>query len=235
MLRTLPCQDPLASNTAWQEVKSSSAYQEGCRQAEAAFNAAAAALEQQNDNAGWELLVAKARCLRKQQQQPAIWLPLLARACHYASSNDGGMLYPLYTLHASRMRLLLAMPSADRWACGGVRSARQAQRSGRRRDWQQQGGEQERELLQLVGSYCFLPASNTSLNSPSQRARMPAAAVAEEELREDWQGLMEDCCAAMRWCLEKDRNFHRAAYRRATPLGCQVQQTPFNIWSKGRC
>ncbi|KAL4423906.1 hypothetical protein ABPG75_001207 [Micractinium tetrahymenae] len=218
VLRTLPCQDPLASNAAWQEVKSSSAYQEGCRLAEAAFDAAAAALEQQDDMAGWELLVAKARCLRKQQQPPVNWLPLLARACHYASSDDGGVLYPLYTLHASRMRMLLAMPSAARWAGNGASVAVQAKRSGRWREREQQSREQERDLLQLVGSYCFLPASNTSLNSPSQPARRPAAAAAEEELKEDWQGLLEDCCAAMRWCLEKDRNFHRAAYRLADAM-----------------
>lgn len=206
VLRTLPCQDPLASNAAWQEVKASRAYRKGCSLAEAAFDAAAAALEEQDEVAGWDLLVAKARCLRKQQQQPVNWLPLLARACHYASSDDGGMLYPLYALHASRMRLLLAMPSAARWAGNG---------GGRRRggEREQQGSEQERELLQLVGSYCFLPASHTCLNSPSQQARRPTAAAADEELKEDWRGLLEDCCAAMRWCLDKDRTYHRAAYR----------------------
>lgn len=223
VLRTLPCQDPLASTTAWQEVKASDAYKHSCRLAETAFDAAEAVMEMQDDAAGWEMLLARARCLRKQQQPAVNWLPLMARACHYASSDDSGVLLPVYALHASRMRLLLAMPSAPRWAHGGGstsnmggqagRSSRRGGRSSCAQRTQQEGPQAEHQLLQLVGSYCFLPASNTSLRSPGLKRRRLAEAEVEKELQADWQALLEDCCAAMRWCLDRHKDFHRAAYR----------------------
>lgn len=211
MLRTLPCQDPLAPGAAWLEAKAEPAHAEGCRLALAAYTAAEALLESGQGPGGedWEVALRRARCLRKLGQPAANWLPQMARACHYAAHHDEGVLLPLYALHASRMRLLLGLPSVRRW-CGGGAARQRHKRNARRLD---PSPAQERQLLNLVGDYCFLPASSWGLCSPTQPARSPAADAADAEMEADWRSLLEDCCAAMQWCLEKDRNFHRAAYR----------------------
>ena len=172
----------------------------------------------------WGLHLDRARCCRKLGQPAADWLPMIARACHAASVGQqqeeggcgGGALLPLYALHAARLRLLLALPAAQRWL---VRAA-----PGHSRQWSAEGGagsglEEQRELLQLLARYCFLPTTNQALVQGSSDLPCAASHAAAEvpyapgELRHRWQLLLEDCCAAMQWCLDKDRSFHRAAFR----------------------
>jgi len=220
-LRTLPCQDPMADDTAWRAAKSDPARTQGLRLALAAF-LASRELAARSEAAGedWDVLLLQARCMRKLGQAPAEWLPLLARACHVTAA-DGGVLLPLYKLHAARMRLLLAMPSARRWA-SSTGTVRPSSRSGQRADANLQ---QERALLRLVGSYCFLPstasqlASHRGLLAPdSAEGDQPAT----DDLKELWDCLLGDCCAAMQWVQDKDRGFHRAAHRWvSSSWGCQ--------------
>lgn len=219
-LRTLPCQDPMADDATWRAAKSDPARTQGLRLALAAFQASRQLAAQGEAGAeDWEVLLSQARCMRKLGQAPADWLPLLARACHVAAA-DGGVLLPLYKLHAARMRLLLALPSAQRWASsnGAARpSSRSRSRQGRDADPQQ-----ERALLQLVASYCFLPSTPVQLASQGKLLG-PEAGEGDrptaEGRQELWNGLLGDCCAAMQWVQEKDRAFHRAAHRWAWPGG----------------
>ena len=224
-LRTLPWQDPLASSGAWQRVKAGASYRGSCTLALAALDKAYAIAEADAEGGGslrWEVLLAQARCARKLQQPAASWLPLIAQACRYAKEEEGGVLLPVYALHASRMRLLLGMPAAQRCAADGRQQPQGGGGNGtsrchsREREQQQPGqaGEEQRALLHLLASYCFLPATSTGLRSLSQAA--PASlpeAEAEAAPQAAWQSLLEDCCAAMQWCLDRNKNFHRAAYR----------------------
>lgn len=202
----------MADDTAWRAAKSDPACVEGLRLALAAFQASrelVAPGEAPADD--WEVLLAQARCMRKLGQAPGKWLPLLARACHVAAA-DGGVLLPLYKLHAARMRLLLAMPSARRWATSS-NAARPNSRSSQRFD---ADPEQECALLRLVGGYCFLPSTANQLASQGDLLESEAASssqAAADQWRELWNGLLGDCCAAMQWVQEKDRGFHRAAHR----------------------
>lgn len=41
------------------------------------------------------------------------YLPTLARACNLASVHNGGVLEPLYQLHAARLKLLLRPGTLD--------------------------------------------------------------------------------------------------------------------------
>ena len=188
-------------------MKAGSAYKRSLRQAAAAFEAAAGQLAADGRAASWEVLLARGRCLRKLGEQPHSWLALLAQACT-AARRDGGALLPLYALHASRMRLLLGMPAAARWAGDGS-----AARHGCSDAPAQQQQSAEWTLLQAVGRYCFLRTTAVTLRCGSQEAGSQQPQPAESERAAGWQALLEDCCAAMRWCLEKDRNFHRATYR----------------------
>lgn len=221
-LRTLPCQDPLASSAAWQRVKAGAPYLSSCTLALAALDRAytIAEVEVEGSSLRWEVLLGQARCRRKLQQPAASWLPLMAEACRFASEEEGGVLLPVYALHASRMRLLLGMPAAQRWAAGGKPKQHQqgvggtGARSSRLEQQLEQASEEQAVLLQLVASSSFLPATSSRLRSlsPAALASLPAA-EAEGEQQAAWLALLEDCCAAMHWCLEKDRNFHRAAFR----------------------
>lgn len=230
-LRTLPCQDPMADDTAWRAAKSDPARVEGLRLALAAFQASrelAAPAEAPTDD--WEVLLAQARCMRKLGQAPGEWLPLLARACQVAAA-DGGVLLPLYKLHAARMRLLLAMPSARRWA-NSNNTARPNSRSSQRFD---ADPGQERALLRLVGGYCFLPSTANQLASQGDLLEPEAAGsnqAAADQWRELWNGLLGDCCAAMQWVQEKDRGFHRAAHR--SVLGAvKTHKNGWLFWGPG--
>lgn len=237
VLRTLPCQDPAGPDAGWAAAKAEAAHAASARAALEAYAAAETLLESAPEQAtyDWEVTLRAARCRRKLGPPVQHWLPNMARACAYAARHDGGVLLPLYALHAARMRALLAMPSARRWAAPGGGHGGDGGSSARRRQRGGRGGrepsckpEEERELLGLLGEYCFLPATNRGLCSPglgggsgAGRGRAggsggtPAAAEggADAELAADWRRLLDDCCAAMRWCLEKDRGFHRAAHR----------------------
>ncbi|EFN52259.1 hypothetical protein CHLNCDRAFT_139170 [Chlorella variabilis] len=251
-LRLLPWQEPLAGGASWQAAKRdpAGAFHLACSQALHAFDRAEAAQEAEEGAAGWDVLLSRARCARKLQQPAAAWLPLHARACRAAAGEQGGggVLLPLYALHAARMRLLLAAPAAARWSGsnnddggggGGQlaaaaaapqqqREQQQTQRGGRRHGQAGEAeaeaeAEAERQLLRLVGSYCFLPATASSLRSGSQAAQRPtppaaAAAAAEEAAVADWRCLLADCCAAMRWCLDRLPSFHPAAHRKTLAL-----------------
>ena len=147
----------------------------------------------------------------------------MAQACRYAKQEEGGVLLPVYALHASRMRLLLGMPAARRGVAdvrwqpqgGGGNGTSRSHSSEREQQRPGQASEEQRALLHLLASYCFLPATSTKLRSRSQAApaSLPEAAEAEAAQQADWQSLVEDCCAAMQWCLDRNKNFHRAAYR----------------------
>jgi len=215
-LCTLPCHDPLASDDAWRQVKASSAFKRSCQSAYDACSAMAAMVDD-GSKTSWQMQLAKGRCLRKQREPTVNWLDMLARACHFAGGCDAGdggdgVLLPFYALHATRMRLLLAMPSAARWAAPGSllagRSSSNSSLGGARLppEWDEEQG----QVLEKVGSYCFQP-SNAVLRSTHQPHHTSAAAEAEGQAT--WLALLEDCCAAMRWCLDRDKTFHRAAYR----------------------
>lgn len=208
-LCTLPRHDPLAASAAWQAAKADPAHAQRCHLALAAYNAAQALLGPEEGGAEeWELLLARARLLRKLDQPAATWLHLLARACRAASATDGGVLRPVYALHASRMRLLLGMPAARRWGvvCGSSGGRSSSRGSTRRAE---PDAAEERQLLGAVAAHCFLPSTSSQLRSLGSQA----ASAGDAELQADWRALLADCCAAMQWCVDKDRGFHRAAYR----------------------
>lgn len=200
----------MAADAAWQAAKAAPEHTQGCHLALAAYQAAEA-LATGGDGLAvdWEVLLAKARLLRKLGFNPALWLDHLANACRCAARNDGGVLLPVYALHASRMRLLLGMPSARRWAAAPARGGH----SSRRRQEAAEASVEERQLLRAVAAHCFLPTTSHQLNSPGEAARGALPQLSEAEVQADWRGLLEDCCTAMQWCLDKYKDFHRAAYR----------------------
>ena len=205
----------MADDAAWRAAKADPARSQGLRGALAAFQAAGKLLAQGEEPAeDWEVLLAQARCMRKLEQPAAEWLPLLASVCR-AAAADGGALLPLYKLHAARMRLLLSMPSARRWA-DAAGAQRAAGRSARRSE-AGAGPAEEHELLRLVGRYCFLPLAAKEVASQEEASSAAAeagdAAAAMPDLQEEWRRLLADCVAAMQWVQDKDRNFHRAAHR----------------------
>jgi hypothetical protein len=243
LLRTLPVREPLGDQADWRAAKCAKdgPYQRAARHVHAAFGLAAGLQETEHGYPDWEVLLYMGRCLRKQQQAPANWLQHLARACHYGEREAGGVLLPVYSLHAARLRLLLGMASARRWAAATASAAGGTQpRAAEQQQGQQQasGGrprqqkavgrppavvngasqqDREREVLAAAANFCFVPATYASLHSPSPsrgaREARPPAAAGDAELAAHWRCLVDDCCAAMEWCLDRDRSFHRAAHR----------------------
>ena len=93
--------------------------------------------------------------------------------------HEGGLLEPLYRLHASRLKLLL---------CGAA-------------------------PLGLLARHCFAPELTEELRARAAQqgaAEGTATAVADPELAPK---LLEDCLQALAFCLEEDKNFHKARYR----------------------
>jgi hypothetical protein len=209
-LQILPWHEPLAGGASWQAAKQDPAGAFCLANARAlrAFDQAQALQEAGKDGApGWEVLLCHARSARKLKQPAESWLAMQAHACH-AAALEGGVLVPFYALHAARMRLLLAAPAARRWGDvtrGGAEGSDLAD------GWDLAAErESERQLLCLVGRYCFLPTTAAQRAQP----RVPqGGTTAEAELAADWRCLLADCCAAMRWCLDRLPTFHPAAHR----------------------
>ena len=145
---SLPWNDQLTGRRSWREFRASEAYQQRCLEAHAAFEAAAEAGAVENGAGNspgeWEWQVAMGRCLRKAGRPPAEWLPKLARACQTAAHVEGGLVAPVYALHAARMRLLLKQPAG-----------------------QERQEEEEKQELALLARYAFLPETQHALQGAS--------------------------------------------------------------------
>lgn len=85
---------------------------------------------------------------RKQGRPAAEFLRMLARSAHLAASHAGGLLEPLYALHAARLKLLDALPSPGSAGEGGAAAA---------------------GVLEAVARYCFLPPRTQSGSPRSGR------------------------------------------------------------------
>jgi hypothetical protein len=168
-------------------VKDDPGYQAGYSRAMAAFHAAALSNDRQ-----WRFVWWQGRCARKVGEPPAVYLGLLARACHLASIQPLGLLDPLYSLHSARLKLLLQQVSM-----GGQALC---------------SSEKRLEVLQDVGRYCF--------RAETQNVLAGLAEASGAGPSESWQlggemerTLLEDCMMALRWCLDKKKLFHPASRR----------------------
>jgi hypothetical protein len=202
-LRVLPWRDPLADGGAWRAAKAAAA--PAFRRAQQAFELAEATQQLDGVPVEWDVLMHQARCARKAGEPPANWLAAMARGAAAAAAADpaaGGVLMPLYALHAARARLLLGLPAARAWCGGGG--------SGGGSGGTPPASAEEVHTLRLVGSYCFLPGSHAALSGAAGPPSRGLAADPTSAVRV----LLADCVAAMRWCLEREPGFHRAAHRR---------------------
>mmetsp|Transcript_16588 Transcript_16588/g.46306 ORF Transcript_16588/g.46306 Transcript_16588/m.46306 type:complete len:1287 (-) Transcript_16588:221-4081(-) len=63
----------------------------------------------------WSFPYYMAKVAAKLGEPPERYLRLMAQSCHLATVHSGGILEPLYRLHASRMKLLLQEPCSPSW------------------------------------------------------------------------------------------------------------------------
>eukprot|EP00887_Chlorella_sp_A99_P003338 scaffold26.g3338.t1 len=196
--------------------KDSPAYKQQLAAATAAFQAAAAALPHD-----WKLQLLLAKCKRKEGRPPADWLPLLARACRLAEAGQwgkGGLAEPLYALHAARAKLLLGAWYQCRRQLKQQTTVDSQGPSGAGMEgvmcWQQAG-----QLLPLLARHCFLQHSQAQAAPLVASLESPAAADQSVALRSQLERvLLHDCATAMRWIVERQRSYHKAARRLAQVL-----------------
>ena len=106
------------------------------------------------------------------------------------AAGRGGLLNPMYNLHALRLDWLLeATPLGGATPRGGPSSEEDGEDG--------EGGEGGRlgeEILGMVGSCCFRPQTPSALLALGSGSGSP--------LEARWRLLLEDCMAAMRWCID---------------------------------
>lgn len=146
----------------------------------------------------WESKMQIARCMRRLGKPPEEWLPLMAVACYQAVQQHNGLFEPIYTLHAARLKLLRQLDAEKEGELdmmGGYNDAIVA-------------------MLRLLGKYCFLPETQTTLIHLEETligdGSIPVLGMyGWSQYRE---ALFTDGVAAMEWCFEKSKyKFHRAA------------------------
>jgi hypothetical protein len=137
--------------------------------------------------------------MRKLGEPPELYLPSMARACHLAAEQHGGaVLDAVHALHAARLRLIIELQEG----------------------LPQHGLDLDVSasplLFELLATYSFLKenqqavAAVLELPGGGWRQRQSSAVSL----------LLEDCAAAMRWCIEKEKWFHKAYWRYALSFIC---------------
>ena len=141
--------------------------------------------------------------------------------CRLAGRQGRGLVEPLYSLHAARLKLLLRVHKQLR------RAAQQGQQGQQQHAEQQQ--QRSAEDLALLARHCFLPDSQQAVAALLAAALHGPQQQHDQQQRQQeggaepgWGGeaqsalvgtLLRDCEAAMRWALERDKSFHKAARR----------------------
>jgi hypothetical protein len=139
----------------------------------------------------WAFKMHIGRCYRRLGKAPKEYLPLFARACQLAIvHHNGGLVDPVYTLHNARLKLV-----------------QQAQK--------ELSLTTTSEVLYWVGKFCFLKETQDKLKEICYGFfDTPENAVfnlSEEQITSCCAALITDCVAALEWCLEKQKSYHRAA------------------------
>jgi hypothetical protein len=176
--------------------KASPEYRSAARRALRALRRAAAA-----DPADWQAQLLAAKCARKLGHPPESYLESMARACRLAAMHEGGLIDPLHALHAARLRLLL--PLVPRTAQGAAAAEPAPAATSPGPDSAPPG-----QLLRLLAKHCFLPEAQRATAEAAGAAAAPGAGPAEVAAAVEL--LWADCEAAMRWCTEKSKGYHRA-------------------------
>ena len=155
----------------------------------------------------WIFRMHQGRCQRRLDPlHPHTWLPVLAHACHLASKQTVLPVDPYYTLHAARLRLL---HSSLECTPSTAKAKVKATGSGRRTAAPSNVQKNVVELLQLIGMYCFRKESQAVVQGilpPQAPARVSA-----QEVEQCVKELKADAEAALEWCCDKEKMFHRAA------------------------
>ena len=95
-------------------------------------------------------MLCRIECRARKQGRPAgEYLRMLARSAHLAASHAGGLLEPLYALHAARLKLLDALPAPG----SAVES-----------------GDAAAGVLEAVARYRFLPPGGPAAQPGSPQA-----------------------------------------------------------------
>lgn len=149
-----------------------------CNGALRAFRAAAEASPSE-----WSYQMSIGRCLRRLGRPADEYLPHLALACHISTQQHKGLIEPMYTLHAARLKMLMAEAPSAQEECVGK--------------------------LRLVGRYCFSREAQAEVNCLGQGG--DAHAWTDAQAGAVHRVLYADCIEALQWCLAKNKLFHRAS------------------------
>ncbi|KAL4539362.1 hypothetical protein Ndes2437B_g02257 [Nannochloris sp. 'desiccata'] len=137
----------------------------------------------------WAFKINIGRCLRRLGRAPQEYFPLFARACQLAiKHHNGGLVDPVYTLHNARYKLV-----------------QQAQKE----------NAATKSVLYGVGKFCFLKETQTKLKDICPRffdsTETSYTEMSDQQATACCSALLDDCTAALEWCLEKQKGYHRAS------------------------
>ena len=170
---------PMYNQAQWRPERNDPALLSAAESALHAYQRAAELLPDE-----WSFKMQIGRCLRRLGRSPAEWLPVMAVACKQALQHHNGLVDPVYTIHAARLKLLKGM-NVNIGGGGGADLS-----------------DGDFELLSLLSKFCFLPQVCTAL-------RQFASANADNA-KLYYQLMWNDGFTAMSWCFEKEKKFYRA-------------------------
>lgn len=122
------------------------------------------------------------------------YLPHFSKACRCATVHAKGLLDAVHALHSERLETLLETKAAVESNPGWT------------------AREPALDTLNAVTMCCFSAKTQAAAekiikSKPAKKSQWKG------HLAKAWAVLVEDCAAAMQWCLDKDQHFSPASYR----------------------
>lgn len=141
----------------------------------------------------WTFKINIGRCLRRLGSAPTEYLPLFGRACELAiKHHNGGLVDPMYILHNARFKLVKQAQKENKLSSAAAKS-----------------------VLCLVGRFCFLKETQNKLKDIHlgffDCTETSQLEMSEQQAAACCSALLIDCTAALEWCLEKQKGYHRAS------------------------